>query len=232
MKSPKLVKTLQFLAIVAAVALGIWLLNLYGIEALRANVKQFGIWAPLAVAALRFTSIVIPVLPNTAYSAMAGILFGFQMGLITIWIADFIACILSFHLSRLYGRDFVRRFIGDRFMGRVESLGQQHLERNFFMTLAFLMTGFFDFVCYGLGLTKIPWRQFLPALVISIVIAHTPAVAIGAGVVEKGKGMPLIIGAVLVSFGVAFITGYVRRKQQENESVAAENNHPVQTKER
>lgn len=231
MKSSKWVKTLQFIAIVVVVALGIWLLNRYGIETLRANVKQFGIWAPIVVAALRFTSIVIPVLPNTAYSALAGILFGFQMGLITIWIADFIACSLSFHLSRQYGRDFVRRFIGDRFMGRVESLGQQHLERNFFMTLAFLMTGFFDFVCYGLGLTKVPWRQFLPALLISIVIAHTPAVAIGAGIVEKGKGMPLLIGAVLVSFGVAFVTGYVKRKQLENATIAAEANNPAHTRE-
>lgn len=222
--NPKRTKILQFLAIVVIVAVGIWLLNRYGIENLRANVKQFGIWAPIAVGALRFTSIVIPVLPNTAYSALAGVLFGFQVGLLTIWIADFIACILSFQLSRQYGRDFVRRFIGDRFMGRVESLGKQHLENNFFMTLAFLMTGFFDFVCYGLGLTKVPWRQFLPALVISIVIAHTPAVAIGAGVVEKGKGMPLIIGAVLVSFGVAIVTGYVRRKPPE--PIVAEESQP------
>lgn len=222
--NPKRTKILQFLAIVVIVAVGIWLLNRYGIENLRANVKQFGIWAPIAVGALRFTSIVIPMLPNTAYSALAGVLFGFQVGLLTIWIADFIACMLSFQLSRQYGRDFVRRFIGDRFMGRVESLGKQHLENNFFMTLAFLMTGFFDFVCYGLGLTKVPWRQFLPALVISIVIAHTPAVAIGAGVVEKGKGMPLIIGAVLVSFGVAIVTGYVRRKPPE--PIVAEESQP------
>jgi uncharacterized membrane protein YdjX (TVP38/TMEM64 family) len=211
----KLTKILQFVAIVVVVAVAIWLLNRYGIETIRAQVAQMGIWAPLAVAALRFTSIVIPVLPNTAYSALAGVLFGFEKGLITIWIADLIGCSVSFYLSRRYGRDLVRRFVGERFMGRVESLGQKHLERNFFMTLAFLMTGFFDFVCYGLGLTKVTWRQFLPALVISIVIAHTPAVAIGAGVVQKGQGMPLIIGAVLVSFVVAIVTGYVRRQQGE-----------------
>jgi uncharacterized membrane protein YdjX (TVP38/TMEM64 family) len=231
MNSPRLVKTLQFIAIIAVVALGIWLLNRYGIETLRANIKQFGIWAPIAVAALRFTSIVIPILPNTVYSTLAGVLFGFQTGLITIWVADFIACCLSFYLSRQYGRGLVRRFVGDRFMGRVESLGQQHLERNFFMTLAFLMTGFFDFVCYGLGLTKVSWRQFLPALLISIVIAHTPAVAIGAGIVEKGKGMPLLIGAVLVSFGVAFVTGYVKRKQRSTEAITADSTNPVHTRE-
>jgi ABC-type Mn2+/Zn2+ transport system permease subunit len=55
----------------------------------------------------------------------------------------------------------------------------------------------------------------LPTLVISIVIAHTPAVAIGAGIVQKGQGMPLIIGAALVSFVVAIVTGYVRRQQEE-----------------
>jgi uncharacterized membrane protein YdjX (TVP38/TMEM64 family) len=211
----KLTKILQFVAIVVVVAVAVWLLNRYGVEAIRAQVAQMGIWAPLAVAALRFISIVIPVLPNTAYSALAGVLFGFEKGLITIWIADLVGCSVSFYLSRRYGRDLVRHFVGERFMGRVESLGRKHLERNFFMTLAFLMTGFFDFVCYGLGLTKVTWRQFLPALVISIVIAHTPAVAIGAGIVQKGQGMPLIIGAALVSFVVAIVTGYVRRQQGE-----------------
>jgi uncharacterized membrane protein YdjX (TVP38/TMEM64 family) len=214
--NPKLIKILKFVAIIAVIAISVWLIDHYGIETIRANVKKFGIWAPAILIALRFVSIVIPVLPNTAYAALSGILFGFQKGLVLIWVTDFIACTLSFYLSRRYGSDFVRKFIGDRFIAQVESLGRQHLEGNFFMTLAFLMTGFFDFVCYGLGLTKVSWRQFLPALIISIMIAHTPAVAIGAGLVEKGKDIPLILGAALMFFVIALVTAFVKRKQLTN----------------
>ena len=42
-----------------------------------------------------------------------------------------------------------------------------------------LMTQFVDFVCYGVGLTKVALRKFVPALIISILISDAPFVAGG-----------------------------------------------------
>ena len=44
---------------------------------------------------------------------------------------------------------------------------------------ALLMSGFFDFACYAIGLTKITWKRFMPALIFSIVISDSPFVASG-----------------------------------------------------
>ncbi len=77
---------------------------------------------------------------------------------------------------------------------------------------ASLMTGFFDFVAYGVGLTKAPWKRFFPALVISIALSNPPIVALGAGILEKGK--LLLVFALLGVFTLAVITGIVQRKQQ------------------
>ena len=44
---------------------------------------------------------------------------------------------------------------------------------------ALLMSGFFDFVCYAIGLTKITWKKFMPALIFSILISDSPFVASG-----------------------------------------------------
>ncbi|MEO1136281.1 MAG: hypothetical protein AAFW68_06675, partial [Pseudomonadota bacterium] len=41
----------------------------------RAQVEQLGVWAPLGIFLLRFTSVVIPALPGTAYSVLSGSLF-------------------------------------------------------------------------------------------------------------------------------------------------------------
>jgi hypothetical protein len=46
----------------------------------------------------------------------------------------------------------------------IDKLSRQNLENNFFLITGFLMTGLFNFVCYRVGLTKIPWHNFLPAL--------------------------------------------------------------------
>jgi len=209
--SRKFKKILQFCLIVAIAITVIWAINEIGIERLRASVDQLGFWAPVGVFLLRFTSVVIPALPGTAYSVLAGGLFGFAQGLVVICLADLASCSLSFFLSRQYGREFVQRFVGDRFMDRVDRLSQQHLENNFFLMTGFLMTGFFDFVAYGIGLTKTSWLKFFPALVLSIAISKPPVVALGAGLLEGGK---ILLGfALLGVFGLAIVTGIVQRKQ-------------------
>ena len=132
----------------------------------------------------RSISIVIPVLPGTIFSVAAGFQFGFTQGLVIIFCADFIACSISFLLARKLGRNYISRLLGLRQMRRVESISKDYLEKNYFLMTALLMSGFFDFVCYAIGLTKITWKRFMPALVFSIIISDSPFVASG---VAAGK---------------------------------------------
>ena len=204
----------RFLLIVAAVIAVIVLINHYGVAQLRAKVDQLGPWAFVGIFLLRFTSVVIPALPGTAYSVLAGGLLGFTQGLIVICIADLLSCSLSFFISRRFGRTVVQRLVGDRFMLKVDTLSKRHLERNFFLMTGCLMTGFFDFVCYGVGLTKAPWQRFLPALVLSIAISNPPIVALGSGLLEGGK--LVLVFALLGVFGLAIVTGLVQRNPREH----------------
>ncbi len=127
----------------------------------------------------RSISIVIPVLPGTIFSVAAGFQFGFIQGLVIIFFADFISCSTSFLLARKLGRNFISRLLGSKQMRRIESISQYYLENNYFLMTALLMSGFFDFVCYAIGLTKITFRRFMPALVFSIIISDSPFVASG-----------------------------------------------------
>ena len=128
---------------------------------------------------LRSVSIVIPILPGTIFSVAAGFQFGFSQGLIIIASADFIACSTSFLLARKLGRNYISNLLGTVQMRRVESISKDYLEKNYFLMTALLMSGFFDFVCYAIGLTKITWKRFMPALVFSIIISDSPFVASG-----------------------------------------------------
>ena len=128
---------------------------------------------------LRSVSIVIPVLPGTIFSVAAGFHFGFTQGLVIIFFADFLSCSISFLLARKLGRNYIGRLLGSKQMYRVESISQYYLENNYFLMTALLMSGFFDFVCYAIGLTKITWKRFMPALIFSIIISDSPFVASG-----------------------------------------------------
>ena len=128
---------------------------------------------------LRSISIIIPILPGTIFSVAAGFQFGFSQGLFIIFCADFISCSTSFLLARKLGRNYISNLLGSRQMQKVESISQDYLEKNYFLMTALLMSGFFDFVCYAIGLTKITWKRFMPALIFSILISDAPFVASG-----------------------------------------------------
>ena len=128
---------------------------------------------------LRSVSIIVPILPGTIFSVAAGFQFGFVQGLVLIFFADFLSCSISFLLARKLGRNYISSLLGVRQMRRVESISKDYLENNYFLMTALLMSGFFDFVCYAIGLTKITWKRFMPALIFSIIISDSPFVASG-----------------------------------------------------
>lgn len=193
------------------------------------KIESMGLWAAGIIFALRSISIIIPMLPGTYCSVLSGYFFGFQEGLLIIFLADLVACSSSFFLSRKFGRGFIRKIVSNRLMLRVEDFSKKHLEKNFFLMTSFLMTQFFDFVCYGVGLTKVPWRKFLPALIISILISDAPFVASGYAFKELGginiqqilninvkdlPGEPLItlLSSLLLIFSLGILNIYLQKR--------------------
>lgn len=206
----RIIKILEFSLVVLLIASAIWFVNRVGIDQIRTNVAQFGIWAPFMILLLRLTSIVVPALPGTAYAILSGALFGFVQGFIVIAIADFLACATNYFIARRYGRAMVQRLVGERFMNRLERWSQKYLEGNFFLMTGALMTSFFDYICYAAGLSRMPWKRFMSALGLSIVIVKPPVVAVGAGILQGEK---LLIGVSVVGvLAIAIISAWVRRK--------------------
>ena len=181
----------------------------------------------------RSISIIVPVLPGTIFSVAAGFQFGFVDGLIIIFLADFLSCSISFLLARKLGRNYIRNLLGLKQMQRVESISKDYLENNYFLMTAFLMSGFFDFVCYAIGLTKITWKRFMPALIFSIIISDSPFVASGFAARKikdiglknflqkilngeldmiSGNYLFLFITSFLIIFTLAMINIYLNKK--------------------
>ena len=195
------------------------------VEALSGN------WGILLILILRCTSIVIPILPGTYCLLISGYLFGLVNGLLISFIADLFACSISFSLSRKFGRKILKRVMSKKYLNRFESLSKNYLERNFFLLTGFLMTGWFDFVSYGVGLTKLRWRKFLLALFVSVLLSDLPFVATGNGFRElqnqdfnikkiidgnvpslQKEYLIVFIISVLLIFGIGMIGAILDRK--------------------
>ena len=209
----KIQKFLSLIFFIALFVLLIYLIQNYGIEPLRNKVESMGIWAPLGIFVLRGVSIILPALPSSAYSLLAGSLLGFQKAYITIVFSDIVFCQAAFFIARYFGRRPVRRLVGLKAMQRIESFNQNQLEENFFLMTGLLMTGLFDFLSYAIGIGGTRWKIFTPALLISLLISDSILVAVGAGV-SQGAGLFLGI-ALLGMFALATISGLTKSKQKK-----------------
>ena len=190
-----------------------------------------GNWGILLIIFLRLISIVIPILPGTYCLLISGYLFGIVNGLLISSVSDLLACSISFFLAKKYGRKILKRIMPKKYLNKFESISKKYLERNFFLLTGFLMTGWFDFVSYGVGLTKLRWRKFFLALCISIFLSDLPFVATGNGLRQlqkqnidlknildgnvptlQGEYLILFIISVILIFSIGLFGTFINRK--------------------
>ena len=210
---------LKFSAWVAVFIVAVVYLQRYGIAPLQSAVNDMGIWAPLGLFLLRGVSIILPALPSSVYSLLAGSLLGFKAGYLTIILSDLVFCSTAFFIARRWGRGPVSRLVGASAMKRIDGFSKNQLEGNFFLMTGLLMTGLFDFLSYAIGISRTHWKLFAPALVISVLISDSILVAVGAGVAQ---GASLTLGlALLAMFALATVTGLLKRKSPSGSETPA-----------
>lgn len=216
---PAFKKGLKIAAILALFVLAVVALQRYGIEPLRTAVEGMGFWAPLGIFLLRGVSIILPALPSSIYSLLAGSLLGFKTGYLTIVLSDLLFCSSAFLIARTWGRGPVSRLVGKPAMERIDGFSKNQLEGNFFLMTGLLMTGLFDFLSYAIGISRTRWRVFAPALLISVLVSDSILVTVGAEAANgvdgsKSAGLPLGL-ALLAMFGLAVFTGLMKKRSQE-----------------
>ena len=153
---------LKVSAWVAIFIVAVVYLQRYGIAPLQSAVNDMGIWAPLGLFLLRGVSIILPALPSSVYSLLAGSLLGFKAGYLTIILSDLVFCSAAFFIARRWGRGPVSRLVGASAMKRIDGFSKNQLEGNFFLMTGLLMTGLFDFLSYAIGISRTHWRLFAP----------------------------------------------------------------------
>ena len=210
-------RILKISAWVAVLIIAVVYLQRYGIGPLKEAVDDMGFWAPLGLFLLRGISIILPALPSSVYSLLAGSLLGFKLGYITIILSDLVFCSSAFFIARRWGRDPVSRLVGARAMEKIDGFSKNQLEGNFFLMTGLLMTGLFDFLSYAIGISRTSWKLFAPALLISVLISDSILVAVGAG---AAQGASITLGlALLAMFALATLTGVLKNKSKAKEEI-------------
>jgi uncharacterized membrane protein YdjX (TVP38/TMEM64 family)/rhodanese-related sulfurtransferase len=191
--SNKLFRVLLFSILVVAVVLAVLYRDSFDAQALGIWIKDAGAAAPLLFMLIYAVAAVL-LLPGTVFTLAGGALFGPVLGTVYNLTGATIGAMLAFLVSRYLASDWVAQRTGGRLKQMINGVEGEGWRFVAFVRLVPLFP--FNLLNYALGLTRIPFPQYVIASYICMLpgaIAYTylgyagrEAVAGSQGLIQKG----------------------------------------------
>ncbi len=168
----------------------IWGIRTIGLDTLQQAIAGLGVWAPIAFILLCTLTVVLAPINTTSLFVTAGLLFGHQIGFTLGFFSLILGSGLNFWISRRWGRHAAAQLIGHKSLDRLDQFTAKLTgHRNWIMMVAALMLSQ-DLVSYAFGLTRVRFRQFLTAAMVSGGLTVAMYVYLGTGVVDAMARSP------------------------------------------
>ena len=136
-------------------------------DSLAVLLEAAGFWAPLAYI-LFFTVGVCLFVPGVVLVSLGAAIFGTFYGFLYGWLGALSGCAAAFYVGRYLGREFAASLV----TGKLKEYDDR-LEQNGFATVLYLRLAWMPFspMSYGMGLTKVRFRDFFLGTALGIVVA-------------------------------------------------------------
>lgn len=216
-----MLRIVLLLALLAAMAWAIGQRDALSVAALQERLDAFGNWAPL-VFILVYAAATILLLPGSVLTIAGGVLFGPWFGTLYNLVGATLGAALAFLVARYLASEWVAARVGGRLGRLIKGVEQEGWRFVAFTRLVPIFP--FNVLNYALGLTRIPWLQYVLATAVCMVpgafaytwIGHAGAVAV--------TGSRNTIQAVLIALGLLagllFLPRLVRRLRKSTMSEA------------
>ena len=175
--------------------------HFFDFAAVTEAVAHAGFWAPLLFILAKASTLVFAPLSGAPLYPLAGAVFGFWQGALYLIIGDFVGSIISFYISRLFGRRVVERFARGN-VPLIDKVLRVMETTKGFLVARICFIAFPEAVTYAAGLTRIP---FLAFIIISTLVGAVPAVVIsGAGAwLSLGQNTPMALFLTVLGFAAS-----------------------------
>ncbi|MBE6051538.1 MAG: TVP38/TMEM64 family protein [Clostridium sp.] len=109
----------------------------------------------------------IIVMPSNIVAIVGGIIFGPVKGFLLSMLGFFISGTIAFYLSRILGKEFVQKLVGNKFMKLDDNMKNNGFKILFFLRLPPVLP--YDPLSYACGFTNINYWAFIIASVLGVV---------------------------------------------------------------
>ena len=163
------------------------------------NIKQWlndaGSLAPLLYIGIMMAAVVISPIPSLPLDIAAGAFFGPFLGTVYSVIGASAGAATSFVIARLFGREFVEKFLGGHINFCSQCSDKLLTKIVYFSRLLPVIS--FDVISYGAGLTKMSLKKFIMATFLGM-IPLTFVYNYSGSVMVFGKGLTFFLGVFMV----------------------------------
>jgi uncharacterized membrane protein YdjX (TVP38/TMEM64 family) len=179
---------------------------IWSVDALRAWVEGFGIWAPLAFVLVEALQVVIAPIPGSVSPAVGTVLFGPVQALVLTLTGSAIGSTLVFVLARRWGRPLAERLLGPESFRRYSGLAANGGGLWFFLAMLVpVLPG--DVVCVLAAVSPLSFPRFmlvimfgrLPGTVLSIYLADRALEIAWSLRLVAIVAVPLVVAALLTT---------------------------------
>jgi len=168
-------------------------------------IVQFGVIAPLVFIFLQIIQVVLFVIPGEVTGFIGGILFGAFWGTVYTTIGVVLGSYFAFLLARKFGRPFVKKMIGQKYIKKLDSFSDTRITLIFFMI--FLLPLFPDDIfCFLAGLTKMKTKIFLIIVSIGRFPGYLMLGILGAGLANSQTRLFITLSIIsLAILGIVYL---------------------------
>jgi len=161
---------------------------------LREWMRDWGIWAPLAIIVLQMAQVLLAPIPGQVIGLASGYLFGVVWGTFYSVLGTALGSLVAFALARVYGRALVERLVPSQTLAWLDAGAQRR--GLFFFVLIFLLPFLpDDLACFVAGLTPIP----IPALMLAVLAGRPPGILVSCWLGANATGLSIAQWAVVVA---------------------------------
>lgn len=190
--------------IVSIIVLSILIILSFGsffidLTSIRQAIESAGVWAPIFYILAKASTVIFAPLSGTALYVFSVPLFGFWNGVLYSFIGDLIGAVVTFYISRFFGRPVVQYFAGKKNMPHIEDALELMATAKGFITMRIAALSMPEIASYAAGLTPINFWFFIvvhmvidiiPILVMSSLglffTQHIPVWIMTLGVISAG----------------------------------------------
>ena len=172
-------------------------------ESVQRAVDGAGAWAPVVYVGFLVAQAVVAPLPAPAVAVVGGYTFGVVEGFFLTWLGSLLGGVISFGISRVFGRRFVA---GSGRVRRLDRYVEEHGAAVVFV-LRLIPLVSFDAISYAAGLSGLRFRSFLIATALGMMPGTFAFVYLGGA--PTGAGVWVVLAGLAVLALAAY--GYQRR---------------------